>query len=67
MIDNVCEIMVVFIKVIIMIFIFLKTNWIIGIIVLLLELLYLKTFDYRNVNSTKYLFFTTIEALNLIL
>lgn len=55
MIDNVCEIMVVFVKVIIMIFIFLKTNWVIGIIVLFLELLYLKTFDYCNVNSTKYL------------
>ena len=37
MIDNVCEIMVVFVKVIIMIFIFLKTNIYIGLIVLLLE------------------------------
>lgn len=55
MIDNVCEIMVVFVKVIIMIFIFLKTNIYIGIFVLLLEYLYLKSFDYCNVMSTKYL------------
>ena len=55
MIDNVCEIMVVFVKVIIMIFIFLKTNIFIGAIVLLLECLYLKSFDYCNVMSTKYL------------
>lgn len=55
MIDNVCEIMVVFVKVIIMIFIFLKTNIYIGLIVLLLEYLYLKSFDYCNVMSTKYL------------
>ncbi len=55
MIDNICEIMVVFIKVIIMILIFLKTNIYIGIIVLLLECLYLKTFDYCNIMSTKHL------------
>jgi len=55
MIDNVCEIMVVFIKVIIMIFIFLKTNIYIGFIVLILESIYLKSFDYCNVMSTKYL------------
>lgn len=55
MIDNVCEILVVFVKVIIMIFIFLKTNIYIGIIVLLLESLYIKSFDCCNVNSTKYL------------
>ena len=55
MIDNVCEIMVVFVKVIIMIFIFLKTDLYIGLVVLLLECLYLKTFDYCNVMSTKYL------------
>lgn len=55
MIDNVCEIMVVFVKVIIMILIFLKTNIYIGFIVLLLECLYLKSFDYCNVMSTKYL------------
>ena len=55
MIDNVCEIMVVFVKVIIMIFIFLKTNIFIGLIVLLLECLYLKSFDYCNIMSTKYL------------
>lgn len=55
MIDNVCEILVVFVKVIIMIFIFLKTNIYVGIIVLLLESLYIKSFDYCNVNSTKYL------------
>lgn len=55
MIDNICEIIVVFVKVIIMIFIFLKTNIYIGVIVLLLECLYLKSFDYCNVMSTKYL------------
>ncbi len=55
MIDNVCEILVVFVKVIIMIIIFLKTNIYIGFIVLLLECLYLKSFDYCNVMSTKYL------------
>ena len=55
MIDNVCEIMVVFIKLIVMIVIFLKTNIYIGIIVLILEYLYLKSFDYCNVMSTKYL------------
>lgn len=55
MIDNVSEIIVGFLKVIIMIFIFLKTNFIIGIIVLLLEFLYLKSYDYLNIMSTKYL------------
>ena len=55
MIDNICEIIVVFVKVLVMIFIFLKTNIFIGIIVLLLETLYLKSFDYCNVMSTKYL------------
>lgn len=55
MIDNVCEIIVVFLKVIVMIFIFLKTNIYIGFLVLLLEFLYLKSFDYCNVQSTKYL------------
>lgn len=55
MIDNVCEIMVVFAKVIILMFIFLKTNIYIGIIVILLEYLYLKSYDYCNVGSTKYL------------
>ena len=55
MIDNVCEIMVVFAKVIIMIIIFLKTNLFIGILVLLLEIIYLKAFDYCNIKSTKYL------------
>lgn len=55
MIDNVCEIIVVFVKIIIMIFIFLKTNLFIGLLVLLIEWLYLETFDYCNVMSTKYL------------
>lgn len=55
MIDNVCEIMVVFVKVVIMVFIFLKTNLFIGLLVLLLEVLYLKLFDYCNIKSTKYL------------
>lgn len=55
MINNVCEIIVVFIKVIVMIIIFLKTNLFIGILVLLLEILYLNLFDYCNIKSTKYL------------
>lgn len=55
MIDNVCEIMVTFVKVIILIFIFIKTNVYIGIFVLLIECLYLKSYDYCNVKSTKYL------------
>lgn len=55
MIDNICEIIVMFIKVIVMIFIFLKTNLYIGCLVLLLEALYIKSFDYCNVMSTKYL------------
>lgn len=55
MIDNICEIIVVFIKVIVMIFIFLKTNIFIGLVVLLLEIIYLKSYDYCNIKSTKYL------------
>lgn len=55
MIDTVCELMVVFVKVLILIFIFLKTNVYIGLIVLLIEFLYLKAYDYCNVKSTKYL------------
>ena len=55
MIDNICEIIVVFIKVIVMIIIFLNTNIIIGIIVLLLETVYLKSYDYCNIKSTKHL------------
>lgn len=55
MVDDICEIIVVFIKVIIMLIIFLKTNIIIGLFVLLLEYLYLKSFDYCNLMSTKYL------------
>lgn len=55
MIDNVCEIIVMFVKVLVLIFIFLKTNIFIGIIVLLLEFLYLQSFDYCNIGSTKHL------------
>ncbi|MBE6150269.1 MAG: ABC transporter ATP-binding protein [Firmicutes bacterium] len=55
MIDNICEIIVVFIKVIILTLIFLNTNILIGLIVLLLELIYLKSYDYCNIKSTKYL------------
>lgn len=55
MIDNVCEIMVVFVKVILLMFIFLKTNLFIGCMVVLLEWLYLESYDYCNVRSTKYL------------
>lgn len=55
MIDNICEIIVVFVKIVVMIFIFLRTNLLIGLLVLVLECIYLKAFDYCNVNSTKYL------------
>ena len=55
MVDNVCEIIVVFVKVIVLIGIFLYTNIYIGLIVLVLEYVYLKTYDYCNINSTKYL------------
>ncbi len=55
MIDNICEIMVVFVKIIIMIIIFLKTNLFVGLLVILLEILYLKLFDYCNIKSTRYL------------
>lgn len=55
MIDSVCEMIVVFVKLIILILIFLKTNILIGIFVLLLEFIYIKCFDYCNVKSTKYL------------
>ena len=55
MIDNISEIILVFIKVIILIFIFAYTNVLIGIIVLLLELLYLKSYDYCNVANARYL------------
>lgn len=56
MIDEICEIIVVFVKVIVLIIIFLKTNLYIGMVVLILEFLYLKSFDYCNVKITKYLF-----------
>lgn len=55
MIDNICEIIVVFVKVILLIIIFLKTNLYIGLFVLVMEFLYLKAFDYCNIKSTKYL------------
>lgn len=55
MFDGVCEIIVMFVKVLVIIAIFLKTNLFIGLLVLILEFLYLKTFDYCNVMSTKYL------------
>lgn len=55
MVDQVCEIIVVFVKVLIMIFIILKTNISIGLIVLILDGIYLKSFDYLNVMSTKHL------------
>lgn len=55
MIDSICEILVVFVKLIILVFIFLKTNIYIGLLVLVLELIYLKSFDYCNIMSTKHL------------
>lgn len=56
MVDEICEIIVVFIKVIVLILIFLKTNIYIGIVVLILEYLYLKSYDYCNVKVTKHLY-----------
>ncbi len=55
MIDNVCEIIIGLLKVMVMIFIFLKTNLIIGFIVLFIEWIYLKSFDHLNIMNTKYL------------
>lgn len=55
MIDNICEIMIMFVKVVILLFIFLKTNLWIGILVVLLEILYVNAFDFCNVRSTKHL------------
>jgi len=55
MVDSICEIIVVFVKVIILILIFLNTNLYIGILVLILEYVYLRSFDYCNIKSTKYL------------
>lgn len=55
MTSNICELIVIFFKIVVLIFIFLKTNIFIGIFVILLELLYLKTYDYCNLKSIKYL------------
>lgn len=55
MIDQICEIFVVTIKLIILLFIFLKTNILIGLVVIFLEYLYLKAYDYCNIKSTHYL------------
>ena len=55
MIDCVCEIMVVFVKVIVMIFVFLFMNVYIGLFVLLLEFIYLKSSDYCNTMGRKHL------------
>lgn len=52
MIDQICEMVVVLVKIIIIGIIFLKTNVIIGILVFFLDILYLKSFDYCNVKST---------------
>ena len=55
MIDSVCEIIIKFVKVIILIVIFLKTDLLIGLMVLIIQWTYLKSFDYCNIMSTKYL------------
>ena len=55
MIDHICEIIVMLIKLVVSIIIFLKTNIFIGIFALILEFLYIKSFDYCNIKSTKYL------------
>ena len=54
MIDNICEVLVVAVKLFLMIFMFLKTNIWVGVLVLLFVSLYLKLYDYFNVSSTKY-------------
>ena len=56
MIDGICEIMVVFVKVIVMIFIFISMSFPIGLFVLLLDIIYLKSSDYCNVMGTKHLY-----------
>lgn len=56
MADEICEIIVVFVKLIVVIIIFLKTNFYIGIAVLILEYLYLKSYDYCNIKVTKHLY-----------
>lgn len=55
MIDSVCEMIVVLFKLIILVIIFLRTNIFIALLVLLLEYLYIKSFNYCNIKSTKYL------------
>ena len=55
MMDNICEITVGFFKIIVMIGIFLKTNFVIGLVVLIMEGLYIESFNYLNVMNTKYL------------
>lgn len=55
MIDCICEIFVLVFKLIILIIIFLKTNIYIGIIVLLIDMLYISAYNICNIGSTKYL------------
>jgi len=55
MIDNICEIIVVCVKLVVIMIIFLKTNILIGLFVLLLEYLYLKSYDKCNIGSAKHL------------
>ncbi len=55
MIDSVCEIIVTFIKMIVLVIIFLKTNIFIGLTVIILDFLYIKAYDFCNFNSTKHL------------
>ena len=62
MIDNVCEIIIEFIKILIMIGIFLKTNLFVGVLVVILEYIYIKSYDYCNIKSAKYL--TSQEKYN---
>lgn len=55
MVDKICEIMVVSVKVIVMVIIFLKTNFAVGILVILVVYLYSQAYDYCNICTTKYL------------
>ena len=52
---SVCEVIVMSVKVLIMLAVFMFTNIYIGLIVVAFEIIYLKAFDYCNINSTKYL------------
>ncbi len=55
MVDSICEIIIVAIKLIVVIIIFMMTNIYIGLFVLILEIFYVYAFDYCNSRSSKHL------------